>query len=166
MRAGREPAVFAREMTRHLRNVLIACAGCANLLDVSDEDAARYAAEAEAFGAERALRAMDLFRARGAGDALGQPAPDAAGDGRGARLPPAFDESVQALTERLDALERKLASGAYAVPAGQAAPAGQSAPAGQAAPAARRARARCCPCGAPERATRATRRSGRRCSRP
>ena len=27
-------------------------------------------------------------RARGAGDALGQPAPDAAGDGRGARLPP------------------------------------------------------------------------------
>ena len=56
---------------------------------------------------------------------------------------PAFDESVQALTERLDALERKLASGAYAVPAGQSAPAGQAAPAARraapaAAPAARR----------------------------
>lgn len=147
MRAGREPAVFAREMTRHLRNVLIACAGCANLLDVSDEDAARYAAEAEAFGAERALRAMDLF-ARAEPEMRWASQPRMQLEMAAVRAcRPAFDESVQALTERLDALERKLASGAYAVPAGQAAPAGQSAPAGQAAPAARRAAPAAAPAG-------------------
>ena len=123
MRAGREPAVFAREMTRHLRNVLVCCAGCAELLDVSDEDAARFSAEAEAFGAERALRAMDLFahaepEMRWASQPRMQLEMAAV---RACR--PAFDQSVQALTERLDALERKLQSGAYASPRAKPAPA-------------------------------------------
>ena len=115
MRAGREPAVFAREMTRHLRGVLVACAcpNCAELLDVTDEDAQRYRQQAEAFGSERALRAMDLF-------AHAEP------ETRWASQPrmqlemaairacrPSFDQSVQALTERIDALERKLESGAF-----------------------------------------------------
>ena len=115
MRAGREPAVFAREMTRHLRGVLVACAcpNCAELLDVTDEDAQRYRQQAEAFGSERALRAMDLF-------AHAEP------EMRWASQPrmqlemaairacrPSFDQSVQALTERIDALERKLESGAF-----------------------------------------------------
>ncbi|MGI5885093.1 MAG: DNA polymerase III subunit gamma/tau [Candidatus Spyradocola sp.] len=117
MRAGREPAVFAREMTRHLRNVLVACAGCANLLDVSDEDAARYRTEADAFGAERALRAMDLF-ARAEPEMRWASQPRMQLEMAAVRAcRPAFDQSVQALTERLDALERKLASGAYAAPA-------------------------------------------------
>lgn len=115
MRAGASPAVFAREMTRHLRGVLVACAcpNCAELLDVTDEDAQRYRQQAEAFGSERALRAMDLF-------AHAEP------EMRWASQPrmqlemaairacrPSFDQSVQALTERIDALERKLESGAF-----------------------------------------------------
>ncbi len=119
MRAGREPAVFAREMTRHLRGVLVACAcpDCAELLDVTKEDAERYRAQADAFGAERALRAMDLF-------AHAEP------EMRWASQPrmqlelaairacrPSFDQSVQALTERVDALEKRLNSGDFSAPA-------------------------------------------------
>ena len=116
MRAGREPAVFVREVTRHIRGVLVACAcdNCAQLLDVTEDEAQRYRDQAAAFGAERALRAMDLF-------AHAEP------EMRWAAQPrmqlelaalracrPSFDQSVQALTERVDALERKLASGAFA----------------------------------------------------
>lgn len=115
MRAGREPAVFAREVTRHIRGVLVACAcdDCAQLLDVTEDEAQRYRDQAASFGAERALRAMDLF-------AHAEP------EMRWAAQPrmqlelaalracrPSFDQSVQALTERVDALERKLASGAF-----------------------------------------------------
>ncbi len=115
MQAGREPAVFAREVTRHIRNVLVACAcpDCAELLDVVEEDAQRYRDQAEGFGAERALRAMDLF-------AHAEP------EMRWASQPrmqlemaairacrPSFDESVQALTERIDLLEKKLESGQF-----------------------------------------------------
>lgn len=137
MRAGREPAVFTREVTRHIRNVLVACActDCAELLDVTEDDAERYRRQAEAFGAERALRAMDLF-------AHAEP------EMRWASQPrmqlemaairacrPSFDQSVQALTERIDALEKKLESGAYAMPTAPAA-AAQGAPAAPAQPAA------------------------------
>jgi DNA polymerase-3 subunit gamma/tau len=119
MRAGREPAVFAREMTRHLRGVLVACAcpDCAHLLDVTQEDADRYRAQAEDFGSERALRAMDLF-------AHAEP------EMRWAAQPrmqlelaairacrPSFDQSVQALTERVDALEKRLNEGSFSAPA-------------------------------------------------
>ena len=137
MRAGREPAVFTREVTRHLRNVLLACAcdNCAELLDVTQDDADRYKAQSEAFGAERALRAMDLF-------AHAEP------EMRWASQPrmqlemaairacrPSFDQSVQALTERIDALERKLASGAFtaAAPAVTQTASPESAPAEQSA---------------------------------
>lgn len=129
MRAGREPAVFAREVTRHLRGVLVACAcsDCAALLDATEEDADRYRGQADAFGAERALRAMDLF-------AHAEP------EMRWASQPrmqlemaairacrPSFDQSVQALTERIDALERRLNSGDFA--AAPAPSASRSAPA-------------------------------------
>ena len=105
MRAGREPAVFAREMTRHLRGVLVACAcpNCAELLDVTDEDAALPPAGG-GFGSGARAAGDGSLRPRRAGDALGKPAADAAGNGRHPRLsPPPFDQSVQALTERIDA---------------------------------------------------------------
>ena len=138
MRAGREPAVFARETTRHIRNVVVACAcdDCRELLDVTEDDAQRYKMQAEAFGAERALRAMDLF-------AHAEP------EMRWAAQPrmqlelaairacrPSFDRSVQALTERIDALERRLDSGEFAPRAAAAAPAAPTAPTQTAAPAA------------------------------
>lgn len=67
MRAGREPQVFLKEMTRHIRSLLTVKAvteDAAAILEVTDEDERRYRAQAEQFTAERLLRVMDgLMRA-------------------------------------------------------------------------------------------------------
>ncbi len=67
MRAGREPQVFLKEMTRHIRALLTVKAvteDAATILEVTDEDERRYRAQAEQFTAERLLRVMDgLMRA-------------------------------------------------------------------------------------------------------
>ena len=52
MRGGREPMVFAKDVSQHLRALLMAkCCGedLAALLDLTQEDAAEYAEQAEAF---------------------------------------------------------------------------------------------------------------------
>ena len=116
LRRGLDPQVFAREVAEHLRALLLAQTvgeATEELLECTPEDAQRYRQQAEAFGSERALRAMDLF-------AHAEP------EMRWASQPrmqlemaairacrPSFDQSVQALTERIDALERKLESGAF-----------------------------------------------------
>lgn len=64
MRSGREPQVFLREVTRHLRALLTVKAvgeNAASLLEVTDEDEKRYRAQAEAFSQERLLRILDMF---------------------------------------------------------------------------------------------------------
>lgn len=65
LEGGGDSAVFCRELVGHLRGVLVSAAveDCASLLDVSPEDAARLAQQAQALGVERALRAMELFTA-------------------------------------------------------------------------------------------------------
>ena len=57
MREGREPQVFARDLTGHLRALLLAqtCGGeLADLLEITAEDAARYQAQAQTVGARAA----------------------------------------------------------------------------------------------------------------
>ena len=64
MRAGREPQVFLREMTRHMRALLTVQAvgeHAADLLDITDEDEKRYRKQAERFTQERLLRVMEGF---------------------------------------------------------------------------------------------------------
>jgi DNA polymerase-3 subunit gamma/tau len=67
MRAGREPQVFLKEMTRHIRALLTVKAvaeDAAGILEVTGEDERHYRAQAERFTAERLLRVMDgLMRA-------------------------------------------------------------------------------------------------------
>lgn len=67
MRTGREPQVFLREITRHLRALLTVKTvgeGAAELLEVTDEDEKRYRTQAERFPWERLLRMTDaLMRA-------------------------------------------------------------------------------------------------------
>ncbi len=69
MRAGREPQVFLREMTRHMRALLTVAAvgdGAAALLDITDEDEKRYRAQSASFQQARLLRMMSGFmRAEG-----------------------------------------------------------------------------------------------------
>ena len=64
MRDGRDPAVFAREVTGHLRALLVArsCAdGLEDLLEVTREDADRYRQQAQETSDARLMRLMSLF---------------------------------------------------------------------------------------------------------
>lgn len=69
MRSGREPQVFLRELGAHCRALLTVKAvdrEAASILDVTEEDEARYRAQAEGFSQPRLLRMLDLFvRAEG-----------------------------------------------------------------------------------------------------
>ena len=60
MEEGKDPAVFARDMTRHFRALMLtrACGACADLLDVSEEKAQSYARQAEAYDPARIRRAL------------------------------------------------------------------------------------------------------------
>ncbi|MBQ2957325.1 MAG: DNA polymerase III subunit gamma/tau, partial [Clostridia bacterium] len=64
MRDGRDPAVFTREVTGHMRALLVAksCAdGLEDLLEVTREDADRYRAQASDASNARLMRLMSLF---------------------------------------------------------------------------------------------------------
>ena len=66
MREGREPAVFAREIAGHLRNLLIA-KNCPDefprLMELTAEDAAEYIGQAETLSGTRLMSMIDLFMA-------------------------------------------------------------------------------------------------------
>lgn len=64
MRSGREAQVFLRELSSHCRALLTVKAvkqDAASILDVTEEDEARYREQAEGFSQERLLRILDLF---------------------------------------------------------------------------------------------------------
>lgn len=64
MRDGRDPAVFAREITSHVRALLVAksCAeGLEDLLEITFEDAERYREQAKNASDARLMRLMSLF---------------------------------------------------------------------------------------------------------
>ena len=64
MRSGREPQVFLRELSGHSRSLLTVKAvakDAASILDVTEEDEARYREQAERFSQSRLLRMLDLF---------------------------------------------------------------------------------------------------------
>lgn len=66
MRGGREPMVFAKDVSQHLRALLMAkCCGndLAALLDLTAEDAAEYAEQAENFSESRLMKMLELFMA-------------------------------------------------------------------------------------------------------
>ncbi|MCI6377762.1 MAG: DNA polymerase III subunit gamma/tau [Clostridiales bacterium] len=69
MRSGREAQVFLRELSAHCRALLTVKAvkqGAASILDVTEEDEARYRKQAEGFSQERLLKMLELFmRAEG-----------------------------------------------------------------------------------------------------
>ena len=64
MRAGREPMVFAKDVSQHLRALLIAkCSpdDLSALLDLTQEDAQEYAQQAEKFTTTRLMHMLELF---------------------------------------------------------------------------------------------------------
>ncbi len=126
---GRDPAVFAREVVAHMRALLLAQivkAELAELLELAEEDAARYREQAKQPPREALMRMMRLFM-------------DAESDMKWAAAPrsvlelcavrachPEREPGDAALLERIAKLEAALASGvqiqAQAQPAREAAP--------------------------------------------
>ena len=151
MRLGREAQVFARELSGHLRALMLAqtCGDALpELLDVTQEDAAQYRAQVEGCSRARLLRMLDVFLACET-DMKWASQPRIALEVAVVRAcQPEESVSLAALEERIGLIERRLAQGvpaAQAAPAVQAAPAAQAAPATQAAPAAQAAAKRSVP---------------------
>jgi len=64
MRSGRDPAVFSREFSGHLRALIMGiCCGeeLGKLLDLTEEDAEEYRKQAQTFTVTRLMKMLDLF---------------------------------------------------------------------------------------------------------
>ena len=64
MRDGRDPAVFAKDVSYHLRTLLMAkCCPkeMADILDLTEEDAEEYQKQAESFTVTRLMKMLDLY---------------------------------------------------------------------------------------------------------
>ena len=66
MRSGREPIVFAKDVSQHLRSLLMArCCpdDLAGLMDLTEEDAEEYIGQSEGMSQSRLMSMLDLFMA-------------------------------------------------------------------------------------------------------
>ena len=126
MRKGREVQVFVRDVSAHLRALMLAdiCdeAQLSGLLEVTHEDAAEYIAQARRTSHTRLMRMLDLFLASET-DMKWAAQPRFALETAALRAcAPEESLQVEALVARVDELERKLREGVVA-----AAPAQKSA---------------------------------------
>ena len=121
MRAGREVQVFARDVSGHLRNLMLAdvCGEehTAQLLEVTKEDAQAYVEQARRTSHTRLMRMLDLFL-QSETDMKWAAQPRFALEAAALRAC-APEESLQleALISRVDELERKIREGVVAVSA-------------------------------------------------
>ena len=122
MRKGREVQVFVRDVSAHLRALMLAdiCdeAQLSGLLEVTHEDAAEYIAQARRTSHTRLMRMLDLFLASET-DMKWAAQPRFALETAALRAcAPEESLQVEALVARVDELERKLREGvATAAPA-------------------------------------------------
>ena len=122
MRDGRDPQVFARETAQHLRTILMAqLVGDAlpELAEITREDAARFSEQANRFENARLMRAMDMFN-RADSEMRYVYSPRSYLELCAIRACRASEKKdVEGLTERVEALEKRLREGvpASAAPA-------------------------------------------------
>jgi len=115
MRAGREVQVFVRDVSAHLRALMLAdvCGEehAASLLEVTQEDAKAYVEQARRTSHTRLMRMLDLFLA-GETDMKWSAQPRFALEAAALRAcAPEESIQVEALIARVDELERKLREG-------------------------------------------------------
>lgn len=114
MRTGREVQVFVRDMTGHLRALLLAktCGDAlADLLECTQEDAEAYAKQADRVSRDRLLSMMDLFIGMEA-DMKWTSQPRVALEMAAVRAcVPDDAHSTEALSARIALLEQKIAQG-------------------------------------------------------
>lgn len=139
MRSGREPAVFSRDMSQHLRSLLMAkCCpeGLPALLDLTKEAAEEYSAQAAGFTEGRLLKMIDLFMAVET-ELRYASSPRIALETAAVKAclrtaesdPQALADRIQELEQKLADLQNRIATGAIQV---QAAAPQKSAPAAKA----------------------------------
>ena len=125
MRKGREVQVFARDVSAHIRALMLAyvCGEehVAELLEVTREDAAAYVNQAKSASQTRLMRMLDLFLAAES-DMKWAAQPRFALEAAALRAcAPEEALQLEALIARVDELERKLASPVFSgasIPAG------------------------------------------------
>ncbi len=115
VRDGREPQVFARDVTDHLRALMLSqsCGDAlADLLDTTDEDADRFRAQAKKSSRERLLSLLDLFMNADT-DMRWSGQPRVALEAAAVRAClPSAELRLETLAARLDLLEKKLETAA------------------------------------------------------
>ena len=131
MRSGREPHVFMRDMSQHLRGLMLAqtCgASLAALLEITEEDAAQFVAQSGRVSRERLLAMLDLFMSAET-DMKWSSQPRVALELAAVRacLP---EESLRmgALASRVDLLEKRVERGVATSPPAAAEPSAPVAP--------------------------------------
>ena len=125
MRRGSDPQVFIRDTVAHLRGVLLAGAvgdGVAELLEITPEDAARFAAQSKKIGPEALNRMLELFM-RAEPDTKWASRPRTILELAAVRACHPEKEPDATVQERLDRVEKLIESGAAARPAKAARPA-------------------------------------------
>ncbi len=133
MRMGREVQVFVRDVSAHLRALMLAevCgeANAAELLEVTKEDAQAYAHQAKRTSRVRLMRMLDLFL-ESETDMKWAAQPRFALEAATLRAcEPEESLQLEALIARVDELERKLREGVVAVAPAKAQGAKKAAPA-------------------------------------
>ena len=136
MRMGREVQVFVRDVSAHLRALMLAdvCGEehAADLLDVTQEDAAAYVAQARRTSHTRLMRMLDLFLASET-DMKWAAQPRFALETAAIRAcEPEESLQLEALVARVDELERKLREGVVVAQQAAAPASGSAAPAAKA----------------------------------
>ena len=123
MRSGRDPIVFAKDVSRHLRALLIAKScpdDLANLLDLTKEDAAEYIGQAEGMTQTRLMNMLELFMSV-EGDLRSASSPRMALENAALKAclrtgetdAAALNDRIRTLEKQLAELTQKLNSGAF-----------------------------------------------------
>lgn len=111
MRDGRDPSVFLRDVTYHLRSLLLAkCCPkeFAEILDLTEEDAAEFVKQSEAFTVSRLMNVLDLYmRAEGEMRYVSSPRLALENVSLKACIR-TVDTDTQALNDRIAELEKKI----------------------------------------------------------
>ena len=129
MRDGKDPAVFAKDVCRHVRTLLIAQASpddLARIMDITEEEAAEYVRQSGQITLSRLIKILDLFMALET-EMRWSSTPRLALENASVKCCLKIDESDnQALNDRIDELEkridelnRQISSGAIPTPASQ-----------------------------------------------